>query len=191
MREKSKYSKLVCSESKESQLYTYQKQAGKTIPEGFTKQIMLNNSVYGLVSEFGELVDLLKKAKFQGHELDKEKAILELGDVLWYLAELCTGLNFNLYDYYETHKKSINQAFESNEIYIIGAFNYAIFRLLGQLHTFSEKEIIFDFLTIITCICKNFNTTIEDVATKNIEKLRKRYGEKFDQQKNVNRVEAA
>ena len=40
--------------------------------------------------------DLLKKYLFQGHELDKEKIINELGDIAWYLAEAATALNVTL-----------------------------------------------------------------------------------------------
>ena len=74
----------------------YQIEASRTIPDGFTKEQMLDNAVYGLCGEIGELVDLLKKAKFQGHELDKEKAVLELGDVLWYVSLMAKGLGVEL-----------------------------------------------------------------------------------------------
>ena len=39
----------------------------------------------GLAGEAGEVVDTIKKWSFQGHLLDQEALLLELGDVLWYL----------------------------------------------------------------------------------------------------------
>lgn len=39
----------------------------------------------GLAGESGEFVDLLKKHLFHGHPFDREKLILELGDIRWYL----------------------------------------------------------------------------------------------------------
>ena len=48
----------------------------------------LLNGVMGLNGEAGEVIDLMKKALYQGHELKKEDMVQELGDVLWYLA-LC------------------------------------------------------------------------------------------------------
>ena len=109
----------------ERELINYQKEASVTIPDTFTSDYMIDNAVYGLCGETGELVDLLKKVKFQGHKLDKEKAILELGDILWYVSLMATGLG----------------------------------------------------------------VTLSEVATKNIEKLRKRYGEKFEAIKSIERKE--
>lgn len=56
----------------------------------------LLNGCMGLNGEAGECIDLLKKHLFQGHELDREKLIEELGDVLWYCAELAAGLDVGL-----------------------------------------------------------------------------------------------
>lgn len=40
----------------------------------------------GLAGEAGEVVDLIKKHRFHGHDLDREALVGELGDVLHYLA---------------------------------------------------------------------------------------------------------
>lgn len=56
------------------------------------------NGCMGLNGEAGECIDLLKKHLFQGHELDKKKLAEELGDVLWYVAELATGIGYTLGD---------------------------------------------------------------------------------------------
>ena len=42
------------------------------------------------------LIDIVKKHLAQGHELDKEKIIKELGDVAWYMAEIATVLDVEL-----------------------------------------------------------------------------------------------
>jgi NTP pyrophosphatase (non-canonical NTP hydrolase) len=49
----------------------------------------------GVSSEGGEVLDLIKKWQFQGHDLDLEEVQRELGDVLWYMAELIDGLGLN------------------------------------------------------------------------------------------------
>ena len=51
------------------------------------KKDMITNGVLGLAGEAGECCDIVKKYKYQGHELDKEHLKDELGDVLWYIAE--------------------------------------------------------------------------------------------------------
>lgn len=56
----------------------------------------IRNGILGLCGEVGECADILKKADYQGHELDKEHLAEELGDVLWYCAELAAGLNVPL-----------------------------------------------------------------------------------------------
>ncbi len=53
---------------------------------------LLLNGVMGLNGEAGECIDIVKKSLFQGHELDKEHLIEELGDTLWYAAVICTAI---------------------------------------------------------------------------------------------------
>ena len=72
-------------------LNEYQKAANRTSGQ-LTNHGHIENGVMGLCGESGECIDLVKKATFQGHPLDREKLIDELGDVLWYAAELATGL---------------------------------------------------------------------------------------------------
>lgn len=45
----------------------------------------LLNGVMGLNGEAGEVIDIIKKYLYQGHDLNIDKLISELGDVLWYL----------------------------------------------------------------------------------------------------------
>lgn len=61
-----------------------------------TRAGKIENGLLGLFGEGGECADIFKKYMFQGHELDKEHMIEELGDVLWYAAELATGLGVKL-----------------------------------------------------------------------------------------------
>ena len=52
----------------------------------------------GLAGESGEVADLVKKWLGHGHDLDREKVLEELGDILWYLAEFVSLLNGSLSD---------------------------------------------------------------------------------------------
>ena len=65
----------------------YQEKAQRTSSTK-TPTHKLTNACLGLAGETGEVCDLLKKALFQGHELDADKLIEEAGDCAWYLAEL-------------------------------------------------------------------------------------------------------
>ena len=56
----------------------------------------LLNGALGLTGEAGEVADLIKKAIFHGHELDKDALTKEMGDVMWYVALLCHALGIQL-----------------------------------------------------------------------------------------------
>ena len=76
----------------------YQKLAMTTLNPKLDKKDVLINGVMGLCGESGEVIDIVKKHLAQGHELDKEKIIKELGDVAWYMAEIATVLDVELED---------------------------------------------------------------------------------------------
>lgn len=74
----------------------YQQLAMRTLNKDLSKKDVLINGVMGLCGEAGEAIDIVKKYLAQGHELDKEKLIKELGDVAWYLAETAYALDTDL-----------------------------------------------------------------------------------------------
>ena len=74
----------------------YQQLAMTTLNMEMSKKDMLINGVMGLCGESGEAIDIVKKYLAQGHELDREKLIKELGDIAWYLAEMATVLDIEL-----------------------------------------------------------------------------------------------
>ena len=74
----------------------YQKEALRTLNPALDKHDVLINGVMGLCGEAGECIDIVKKHLAQGHALDREKLIKELGDVAWYLAETAYALDVEL-----------------------------------------------------------------------------------------------
>ena len=70
----------------------YQRLAMTTLNPSLEKKDILINGVMGLCGEAGEAIDIVKKHLAQGHELDREHLIKELGDIAWYLAETATAL---------------------------------------------------------------------------------------------------
>lgn len=59
----------------------YQKEAMRTLNPELNKKDILINSVMGLCGESGEAIDIVKKWLMQGHDLDKDYLIKELGDI--------------------------------------------------------------------------------------------------------------
>lgn len=76
-------------------LNEYQRLARRTANH-LTPSSMIENGILGMCGESGECADILKKFYYQGHELDKEHLIEELGDVLWYVALMASGLQIDL-----------------------------------------------------------------------------------------------
>lgn len=76
----------------------YQKAAMRTASGvcNATPKNLLLNGVIGLNGEAGECIDMVKKHLFQGHDLDKDKLVKELGDVCWYLAISAEALGVTL-----------------------------------------------------------------------------------------------
>jgi NTP pyrophosphatase (non-canonical NTP hydrolase) len=56
----------------------------------------ITNGAMGLNGEAGEIIDHIKKYKYQGHELDRDYLAKELGDICWYVALLASGIGCDL-----------------------------------------------------------------------------------------------
>ena len=74
----------------------YQRLAMTTLNPALSKKDVLINGVMGLCGEAGEAIDIVKKHLAQGHPLDRDKLVKELGDIAWYLAETAYALDVPL-----------------------------------------------------------------------------------------------
>lgn len=66
----------------------YQKKARRTQNTALPIWAMREHALYGLSSEVGEVLGLHQKVH-QGHMMDDDALMHEIGDVLWFVAELC------------------------------------------------------------------------------------------------------
>ena len=71
----------------------YQMLASRTINKNLYLDEMEIHAILGMASEIGELQGLYQK-EYQGHELDEAHAKKELGDLLWFIAEYCTAMEW-------------------------------------------------------------------------------------------------
>ena len=104
-------------------LNEYQQLAQRTANPELTQFEKVENGLMGCCGEAGEAIDILKKHRYQGHEFNGDKAIEEIGDLMWYIAQFATGIG----------------------------------------------------------------VTMEEIAIRNIEKLRKRYPVEFNVEQSINR----
>ncbi len=102
------------SEEKETLSFDeYQKEAYDLISEEGRKDMVLNG-VLGLAGESGECADLVKKHLFQGHDLNSDDLIKELGDVLWYIAETASGLGVSLEEVAQRNLDKLHKRYHGN-----------------------------------------------------------------------------
>ena len=78
------------------QINDYEKSVLRTANETLTPLEQLTNGLMGLNGEAGEAIDILKKHLYQGHELDREHIVKELGDVAWYLTISANAIGVDL-----------------------------------------------------------------------------------------------
>ena len=80
-----------------NQTESYTDLALKTLNKDvFEQKDLILNASLGLSGEVGEVNDIIKKYMYHGHNLDddtKEKIILELGDVCWYVALMAWAID--------------------------------------------------------------------------------------------------
>lgn len=75
----------------------YQKLASRTIDKSLKRIDWEYHALHGMIGELGELHSIYQKV-YQGHSDTEEHKKKELGDLLWFIAEYCTAMNWELED---------------------------------------------------------------------------------------------
>ena len=70
-------------------LDVFQEEALRSMRNDLPYEAICSNMCMGLAGETGETVDIFKKHIYQGKDLDINDVIEEIGDILWYIANLC------------------------------------------------------------------------------------------------------
>ena len=97
----------------------YQTESRKTAKRVFTEHPIVYPTL-GLANEAGEFAGKVKKIfrdkEGQISEEDRQALKAELGDVLWYLAQLCTELDLSLSEVAEYNLEKLFYRLERNQI---------------------------------------------------------------------------
>ena len=116
----------------------YQEQARRTQNKDLNLYQRREHAKAGLVSEVGEIMGLYQKT-YQGHMFDETALKLEIGDSLWFIAELCDCYGWDMenvadaniqklkvrYPDHFTPEQSINRAEYTDKQPGAGARHYA------------------------------------------------------------------
>ncbi len=66
----------------------------------------------GLVGETGEVVDDIKKRIYHGRDISVLHTMEELGDVMWYIANICNVYNISLQEVIDFNVKKLKARYQ-------------------------------------------------------------------------------
>lgn len=146
-------------------------------------QVMLTWKVLGLVGEAGELAELCKSGIPSGGSVDDE-----LGDILWYVSAisriLCTVMDNLVQGNAEWFPDGIVQeACKIAEFIKKGIFHQHGILLDDVLNSLSR------IVWYVEAICEKTDRSIENIANRNIEKLKIRYPDGYNMEDSIKRVD--
>ncbi|AIX17379.1 pyrophosphatase [Synechococcus phage ACG-2014b] len=99
--------------------------------QGFETQRLLTAAV-GMSAEAGEFTEIVKKIIFQGKPVNEENLFhmkRELGDIMWYVAQACMGLNISLDEVIEMNVDKLKARYPGGEFDV----HYSENRVEGDL----------------------------------------------------------
>ena len=97
----------------EALVYRLQELEGQEFPSE-----RLLTAAVGMSAEAGEFTEIVKKIIFQGKPVNDENLFhlkRELGDIMWYVAQACMGLNISLDDIIEMNVDKLKSRYPGGE----------------------------------------------------------------------------
>ena len=88
----------------------------------------LTTAAVGISAEGGEFMEIVKKIVFQGKPWDehnREHLIIELGDVLWYVAQACMALEVSVDDVVARNVEKLKKRYPGGEFNVYESENRA------------------------------------------------------------------
>ena len=82
----------------------------------------------GINAEGGEFLEIIKKMVFQGkpwNEDNREHLIIELGDIMWYVAQACMALEVTFDEVVETNVNKLKKRYPGGEFDVFKSENRA------------------------------------------------------------------
>ena len=120
---------VTSEQSKDFEAFVYRLQ--ELEGQEFPSERLLTASV-GMCAEAGEFTEIVKKIIFQGKPVTEENMFhmkRELGDIMWYVAQACMGLNISLDDIIEMNVDKLKSRYPGGEFDV----HYSENRVEGDL----------------------------------------------------------
>ena len=106
---------VTSEQSKDFEAFVYRLQ--ELEGQEFPSERLLTAAV-GMSAEAGEFTEIVKKIIFQGKPVNDENLFhlkRELGDIMWYVAQACMGLNISLDDIIEMNVDKLKSRYPGGE----------------------------------------------------------------------------
>ena len=106
---------VTSEQSKDNEAFVYriQELEGQEFP---TERLL--TAAVGMSAEAGEFTEIVKKIIFQGKPVNEENLFhmkRELGDIMWYVAQACMGLNVSLDEVIEMNVDKLKARYPGGE----------------------------------------------------------------------------
>ena len=92
-------------------LDVFQEEALRCMRSDLPYEAICSNMCMGLAGETGETVDIFKKHIYQGKDLDINDVIEEIGDILWYIANLCNVNKITMKECMESNVEKLRKRY--------------------------------------------------------------------------------
>ena len=92
-------------------LDVFQEEALRSMRNDLPYELICSNMCMGLAGETGETVDIFKKHIYQGKDLDINDVIEEIGDILWYIANLCNVNKITMKECMESNVEKLRKRY--------------------------------------------------------------------------------
>lgn len=150
-----------------------------------TKTDQISHGTMGLVSEVGEVAGVVQKF-YQGHDIDRRHFLLELGDILWMVAELARAIEIEHYiELPETEEKADEI---KSAICRLAYQSSSIVNLMRSKTPKATLALYFsEIIKTISELAQAFSSSLDEVMAMNIEKLKKRYPDGFKSERSIYR----
>ena len=109
---------VTSEQSKDNEAFVYRIQ--ELEGQEFPAERLLTAAV-GMSAEAGEFTEIVKKIIFQGKPVNEENLFhmkRELGDIMWYVAQACMGLNVSLDEVIEMNVDKLKSRYPGGEFSI-------------------------------------------------------------------------
>ena len=158
-------------------LKEYQELAQRTCPDLGSEQLNIEHMMLGIFTEYGELCDVYKKHLAYGRDVDFVNVQEEFADQGWYIINLfrIKGIEIDIRQYFEfdnVRKENIN---------------FQLIYFMKSLYTAILDDDMIYLLSSWWYLGLSLNVDIFKALTNNIDKLKIRYPDKFDEEKALNR----